>query len=139
MTQFHRISLFFVLLSLCLTINLPFTFGLSPRLPVTLPYGNPEPVPLESAASQLLVPHSIHPIENPTENPTNATNTDPYNCFKTSPFAPNRPDYVDCRSAIRRLSKDARPGLFQYVGKTLHLAVPTPQSTLLTDRKKQHR
>ena len=129
MTQFHRISLFFLLLSRCLTINLPFTFGLGPRLPAASPNGNPEPVPLESTASQLLDPQSISPIE----NPSNVSNTDPYNCFKTSPFAPNRPDYADCRSAIGRLSKDASPGLFQYVGKMLHLAV-SYSPTQLTDR-----
>ena len=111
MTQFHHIRLFFVFLFFSLTINLPFTLGLSPRLTVPQLYGNPEPVPLESTASQPLVPQSIYPID----ASANASETDLFKCFKVSPFAPNRPSYVDCLSAIRRFPEDPTPGLFQYV------------------------
>ena len=127
MTQLHHSSLFFVFLSLSLTIKLPFTSGLSPRAPVASPYGNPEPVPLESTASQPLVPQSIYPID----NSSNASNNDPYKCFRESPFAPNRPSYVDCLSAIRRLPDSPTPGMFQYVGN-LHVIIPSPISLTVT-------
>ena len=120
MTQLHHTSFFFVLLSLSLTINLPFTFGLSPSPPVA----SPEPVPLESTASQLLVPQSTFPID----NSFNASNADPYKCFKESPFAPNRPSYLDCLSAIRRLPEDPTPGSFQYV-ESVNLATTNPHPT----------
>lgn len=116
MIQFHQTSLLFVILFFSLTINLPFAFGLSPRLTVPELYGNPEPVPLESTASQPLVPQLISPID----NSANASNTDPFKCFKVSPFAPNRPSYVDCLSAIRRFPEGPTPGLFQY-GRTYTL------------------
>ena len=119
MTQLHHISFLFLSLSFSLIFNLPFTFGLSPRATVALPYANPQPIPLESTASQPLIPQSTYAID----SSSNASNTDPYKCFKTSPFAPSRPSYVDCQSAIRRLPEDPVPGSFQYV-ESLYLVIP---------------
>ena len=126
MTQLHHSSLFFVFLFLSLTINVPFIFGLSPSPPVASSYANPQPIPLESTASQLLVPQSRNGID----NPSNASNEDPYKCFTISPFAPNRPSYQDCLSAIRRLPEDPTPGTFQYV-ENLQLTTLSP--TQLTE------
>lgn len=111
MTQSHHISLLFVFLSFSLIINLSFTFSRSPRAPVASPYGIPEPVPLESTAPQQLSPQSAYSID----NSSNFLNTDPFKCFKVSPFAPDRPSYVDCLSAIRRLPENPTSGSFQYV------------------------
>ena len=129
MTKLHHITLFllFVSHSLSLTISLPLTFGLSPRPPVPPPY-TPEPVP-EPTPSESLTPPSINPID----NSSNTSNTNTYDCFKTSPFAPARPLYNDCLSAIRVLPIDPTRGQFQYV-QNPHLATPnlTPLTAIST-------
>ena len=133
MTQLHHITLFFLLLSLLpslslsLITTLPLTFGLSPRPPVPPPY-TPEPVPPKPTPSESLTPPSIHPID----NSSNTSDSNSYDCFKASPFAPARPLYNDCISAIRALPVDRTQGQFQCV-ENLYLAIPnlTPLTVIV--------
>ncbi|KAK0507721.1 hypothetical protein JMJ35_009610 [Cladonia borealis] len=101
MTQLHHITLFFLFLSLypplSLAITLPLTFELSSSPAV------PRPKPI-----QPLTPPSISPID----NSTNTTKENSYDCFKASPFAPARPLYSDCISAIRLLPTSRELALF---------------------------
>ncbi len=121
MTHLHHISIFFLFLSLSLSLTTtsPLAFGLNQRPPVPPPYRTPEPVPPKSTPPQPLTPQSINRIE----NPSNTSNTNSYDCFKTSPFAPDRPNYYDCLDAIRLLPSDPTKGQFQSV-ENLHLALP---------------
>ena len=122
MTQLHHITLFFLFLSLPISLatTLPLTFGPSPDPPVPPPYSTPEPIPPKSTPIQPLTPPSIDPID----NSINISNANYYDCFKTSPFAPARPLYNDCQSAIRRLPAELTHGRrFQYV-ENPHLATP---------------
>ena len=124
MTKFHHITLFFLFFSLSLAITLPLTIELSPGPPVSSPYSAPEPVPPNSAPSQLLPPPSI----NGTGTSSNTSDANSYDCFKMSPFAPARPLYNDCQAAIRLLPIDTTSSQFQYV-KNPHLAIPNPTPT----------
>ena len=121
MTQLHHISLFILSLSLSLTTTLSLTFGLSPSPPVPSPDGSSELVTPKSTPSQPLTPQSTDTIG----NFSNIPNTGPYKCSKTSPFAPARPFFGDCQSAIRLLPQDPTTGHFQYV-ENLHIAIPNP-------------
>ena len=107
MTQLHHITLLvlslFLSLPLSLATTLPLTFKLSPSPAV------PPPTPTQPLT---LVDNSI-----------NTTSENSHDCLKTSPFAPARPLYNDCLSAIRLLPTSTDLGLFQYV-ENPHLANP---------------
>ena len=113
MTQLHHTILLclslFLSLPLSLGTTLPLTFELSPSPAV------PPPTPTEPLT---LIDNSI-----------NTTNENSYDCFKTSPFAPARPLYNDCLSAIRLLPTSTELGLFQYA-ENPPLATPTRTAVL---------